>query len=598
MASSSMHSTASLTVPSTQNTALVLEFRCLYTHDLRRKSKRWQDGFLRFHTFNKRVMVYDVPRNYIGDTHWREDEVIQDGDEMQLDRGALIQVGECLGSTEQDLSALLERRKPAQDGSLPTPASPRIDWSRSTAAPLAQIRPKSLNALLGTPQGRYGRCILPTKSPFDGQHPNGSENWEAGRATKRQRLAAPLESPVRHPPQAIMTTAAFGRNQRRPGPTVDRPGQGPRADVTKHKAQDIIIVESDDEPSPIPHYSMKSNTEPRITTTAHPAPRTSGERPVNPLRLASRKPRKKLLYKDLLPQRPPGPPVGPDVDRQSGPDKEQASTRTTSVRPTDVVDDLGRLSRSRPSDHCSLDPPEDPTPSITHSTVYYQSKALQQSTRHDEPVNRTPISLGAPSSTESFDHNFYEDQTFNVDWPSPNKEARLELSHMDQILLRGPRRTQSMPTSKKSNPTPPKSKPDNIVLSNANLSAPWKPTVDPTPQFEISPNKHPSKPPPLHQIHDNLVQTNPSTAFPGVRPRIRSPLKKSLSETNEVPKPKTPPPKRSLKKTVSDMTESHAASTKAPSVAQHSETVYLEPWSREAFDLFGWRPPGKGAVYG
>jgi hypothetical protein len=61
--------TPSLSIPPSQNTAPVLEFNCLYTHDIRRKQKRWQDGFLRFHTFNKRVMVYDVPRNFIGDMH-------------------------------------------------------------------------------------------------------------------------------------------------------------------------------------------------------------------------------------------------------------------------------------------------------------------------------------------------------------------------------------------------------------------------------------------------------------------------------------------------------------------------------------------------
>jgi len=47
----------SLSVPQTSDTAPVLELNCLYTHNVRRKSKRWQDGFLRYHTFNKRIMV-------------------------------------------------------------------------------------------------------------------------------------------------------------------------------------------------------------------------------------------------------------------------------------------------------------------------------------------------------------------------------------------------------------------------------------------------------------------------------------------------------------------------------------------------------------
>jgi len=59
--STGVRRTQNLTARPTQNTAPVLEFQCLFTFDLRRKQKRWQDGFLRFHTFNKRIMVYDSP---------------------------------------------------------------------------------------------------------------------------------------------------------------------------------------------------------------------------------------------------------------------------------------------------------------------------------------------------------------------------------------------------------------------------------------------------------------------------------------------------------------------------------------------------------
>ncbi|THC94042.1 hypothetical protein EYZ11_006484 [Aspergillus tanneri] len=73
-------------------------------------SKRWQDGYLRFHTFNKRVMAYDTTGNFIGDLHWRQDESVQDGDELELDRGVLIQVCESVEKTETDLSALYTKR--------------------------------------------------------------------------------------------------------------------------------------------------------------------------------------------------------------------------------------------------------------------------------------------------------------------------------------------------------------------------------------------------------------------------------------------------------------------------------------------------------
>ncbi len=91
--------------------ALVLEFLCLFTHDLRRKQKRWQDGRLKYHAFNKRVMVYDERGNFIGDMHWRADHSIEEGEEVQLERGGiLVQISECVGRQTQDLSELLDKR--------------------------------------------------------------------------------------------------------------------------------------------------------------------------------------------------------------------------------------------------------------------------------------------------------------------------------------------------------------------------------------------------------------------------------------------------------------------------------------------------------
>ncbi|RFU79648.1 duf2439 domain protein [Trichoderma arundinaceum] len=92
--------------------APILEFICLYTHDLRRKQKRWQDGKLKFHTFNKKVMVYNDGGSFVGDGHWQGAvEEFAEGLEMNLDRGmAIIQVQECIGSKEQDLGEVLGKR--------------------------------------------------------------------------------------------------------------------------------------------------------------------------------------------------------------------------------------------------------------------------------------------------------------------------------------------------------------------------------------------------------------------------------------------------------------------------------------------------------
>ncbi|KAL7916438.1 hypothetical protein GGI35DRAFT_40093 [Trichoderma velutinum] len=98
--------------PTPSTSSSILEFICLYSHDLRRKKKRWQDGKLKFHTFNKKYVVYDDGGGFVGDGHWQGDEgEFTEGLEMNLDRGmAIVQVLECTGSKEQDLGEVLGKR--------------------------------------------------------------------------------------------------------------------------------------------------------------------------------------------------------------------------------------------------------------------------------------------------------------------------------------------------------------------------------------------------------------------------------------------------------------------------------------------------------
>ncbi|KAL8634617.1 MAG: hypothetical protein Q9228_007793 [Teloschistes exilis] len=203
-------SSSLLAVPTTQNTAPVLSYTCLYTHDVRRKAKRWQDGILRFHTFNKRVMVYDVLSNFIGDTHWREPQAIQDGDELELEKGVLLQVGEELERTETDLTELLNKRKAkptlggegssAQDGThltLRNQPSGTLNHAveRSTSAQASQLRPKSLNALLGKNKGPIGRASLPIQSPADQRREKENHDLDKDvRSPKRRKLQSPIDS--------------------------------------------------------------------------------------------------------------------------------------------------------------------------------------------------------------------------------------------------------------------------------------------------------------------------------------------------------------------------------------------------------------------
>ncbi|KAF2678218.1 hypothetical protein K458DRAFT_423401 [Lentithecium fluviatile CBS 122367] len=178
-------------VPASQNTAPVNEYRCLFTSDLRRKQKRWQDGYLKFHTFNSRVMVYDTSRNFLGDTYWKEPNEVQEGDELTLDKGIMVQVAEPMGVTQTDLTPLLERKKesPQRNNAgpmprtLPKPAVPATNALRARS----QLRHKSLNMLLGTPKGPIGKAA-PMRSPFEMRKEKENQFAEE-RASKRQKTA-------------------------------------------------------------------------------------------------------------------------------------------------------------------------------------------------------------------------------------------------------------------------------------------------------------------------------------------------------------------------------------------------------------------------
>lgn len=338
----------------TQNTALIIEHRCLYTHDLRRKAKRWQDGFLRFHTFNKRVMVYDVPRNYIGDTHWREAEPIQDGDEVELDRPILVQVGDHVGSAEQDLTALLEKkpkkecpsmgdeqaspdaRSPTANTAKPLPQSPLV---------MTQLRPKSLNALLGGRSGPIGKASLPTKSPYEVRRAAEDTSGDRERPAKRLRVEEPAQRRDRHLNglQSILHGATSNDEKPRTSTSGGAESQRAKSNATPPTTSSIRVrpqireVESSMQSESIPR--LNSNATPSLDRASKPGTydplsitqRVQGaedqKTPSKPpeiievlsdaearvndssgqptartkLRLASRKPRKKLMYRELLP---------------------------------------------------------------------------------------------------------------------------------------------------------------------------------------------------------------------------------------------------------------------------------------------------------
>lgn len=186
---------ASASAPSS---AAVLEFICLFTKDLRRKQKRWEDGRLKFHTFNNRVMVYDDRGSFVGDMHWRRDYDFGEGEEIELERGGtIVQVQDLVHRTEQDLSELIDKRaKEKEQRQLQAVARARGPTSvlpqsmpQSTPRPVPadhfQLRHRPLHQLIGTPSGHHGRALVPPESPYESRQQDADS--PDNRAAKRRK---------------------------------------------------------------------------------------------------------------------------------------------------------------------------------------------------------------------------------------------------------------------------------------------------------------------------------------------------------------------------------------------------------------------------
>lgn len=673
--------TPNLVVPATQNTAPVLEFRCLYTHDLRQKKKRWQDGLLRFHTFNKRVMVYDVSRNFIGDTYWREGEVVQDGEELQLEKGVMIQVGEAVGSMEQDLTALLERKKPAQDGSTTHNSSPRNTYASTattTGAPSTLLRPKSLNALLGTPRGTLGRATLPNKSPYQERHSdncqchygsprakkrkvegqtghtrgiptemkNNNKNWGLSLVTTTPPIS--LAPPFRKPVNAeVICIESENENLRpsteqrtdakaQPSTNVGASALDPaRLNSTSHVSTSNIIEQGLFSKSTTSNAKSASGLECSPSATTIVLPKFIEQRLVNPLRFASSKPKKKLMYKDLLPRQSPfGPsPKSDDTPMSLGyrPVAKTARNRMQ-VEPTDdssksyqvqqervearlgflrELESLQHIDISRSSDNSSLDA------SSTSNTDLQNMEPCSIAAKEGESVSGvgvgieeavSPAAVAAESEALSKipGQGFTKSTAFSPSAVEMNKdEEDSDLSQMDQLLL-SRQRVGNMKTKLFNSPSAaervtaerqteackqityiPCSKKLQEICPIVTISL--RPQEMPF-DLEVPAQQPPLRPSPPHPTIPTIPVLPASTKHPSVPSRQRSRLKKSFSETDNGPDVIRQPIKAPLQKSISDMTgvPNSFHSKQSEKLPIENRNLDLGPWSREAFDLFGW----------
>ncbi|KAK1082907.1 hypothetical protein LTR33_003593 [Friedmanniomyces endolithicus] len=693
--------TPSLSIPQTQNTAPVLEFNCLYTHDLRRKAKRWQDGFLRYHTFNRRIMVYDVPRNFVGDVHWTAGEALQDGDEVMLEKdGVMVQVSEAVGRTETDLTGLLNSRKKvgSERGSWPPARGPQTPAARTVNASMArlptQLKHRSLNALLGTPKGPIVKAAM-SKSPFELRHDElENHGWEGGRPPKRQRVDGPPAKNINQPtfqPLLARTADVPTKKRRAPLPPAQQP-----------QPKEIIELR-EDEPEPerfLPDFSSNAlaplssppgerpavkkliaaarSSSPGFQTQKAPPKRTAAaEAHVNrkpravdshrhdttrSMKQPSREPEKSTedpaVIQRTEPERSPSSKVGATLRVISGPRKknmllcqDQLTSNPKRVSSTDTnnaadtllgaaVDESGdellneRLARinakQRKGAESSIEktasqvPPADPTTKV--DVRYSEQNALPESDAQRRALEDSALEIAKLDAMISIPESAVDDSGVqpaptDVKSISPKKKkgvGRREIRASAQSCfpepLRQPQKTpadiaapaapsEDLPLGQETQPNAAKEQPERIPpkehsrpFSRANSGteqiATTKPKRTPGAPMRFSPS--PQK---------RTVVTNNSHQADGAPGNAAQPPpqpKPTIKPTNNTRGKKAPQPALRLDTTASGTAAvmlgrpfqplRSASKSRSPRSAEVVEAK-PDPWSREAFDLFAWRPP-------
>ena len=704
VASTGVHPTQNLIVPTTQNTAPVLDFRCLYSYDLRRKQKRWQDGLLRFHTFNKRIMVYDVPRNYIGDTHWRDESVIGDGDEFELDRGVLIQVGEATGSMEQDLTGLLEKRKkprdvvPGQASSSPVGDTSTTAMASPAVAQTSLLKPKSLNALLGTPKGPIGRASLSKKSPHEMRKTRNDLGCGEGRPTKRLRTAEP--SAVVSAP--IISQLGMSLPNRGNATSLDGEKENFRSIRISRNGENNFSKSRNTDPSPpggqgsyrvaapIAHETIsavKPRAENRIKSTrtqgehdqvqirpkvrgplprgneAQPRPTAStgtGSYPDSlisskenaaesveivsdievissseprkkkmKLQMASRKPRRKLLYRDFLPQ------DSPAISRSlSGPECRAQCGRVTTTpsgskrrskepltkfhegEPDQLADRLNRRPSNegvRNAGHKNNGPSKPLSSSLFLSQEDSDNHWIERHTMTDDSANFRNLRSTEDASEEHPNHTqpTRAPKTRKQNIPKASStvhDTELTLTKLDEILFSHPQSKATLPCKIKDtvapvspirigsqSPIPPTPKDFPPGTRSQNGASPAESiTSSPTPKtYSPAPTPKPATRPPIPISPSH--PTNPITTSPTHPP---NPLPKIQSL-------QPPKPRSRLKQTTSDPSNIHpppplvsaVRATRQQNKAPAAEQINASAWGAEAWDLFGCGRDGVACTY-
>ena len=573
-------------------------------------------------------MVYDVPRNFIGDTHWKETMELQEGDELTLEKGVLVEVAEAVGNMETDLTPLFERKSKVSPNSKTAEVRPKQPpMIRNTAIyDPSQLRHKSLNTILGTLKGPHGKAVIPAKSPYESRKDTEYE-WQDERTPKRQKivdsqpmrnLTKPFE--IRRPSSKgtpLWARTVDARRARMSKQDSKAENNGPRTGTSP----DVVEINSDTD-NVFSDVTLRS-TSPEFRKTVSPgytvqprqtlrsAPRLSppvivsnkvsnvgygkimadkptenhsGEHAISPpphlrakaLRLSSGRSRSTLLCQNTPQQRSKltdqtrttlgqevrggfqDPSLFEAIDWDFAPLQEPNDYNITNGRaPTSKMHGespkIGRF-----GSHLPIKPQKNRLNPKKSNETANTTEALQE--------QKHPSSLNDPISDVS-------------DSPSTSSDAFEEMvvhGRMDQRLLTSTSKASKPKATSTLKPSRPTSRLKLALTRNTKAN---NPSADPAagPERGEVPEPEFDTPRSFHHVSSANDAPIPPTAEDW-EARNASKLKSKLLRSKSI-----------------NVTKALSKKDQSPLFAPPPPVdTDVGPWSTEAFDLFDWRPPGRG----
>ena len=461
----------------------------------------------------------------------------------------MVQVGEQTGKTEQALSGLFERQSKGRQerqtqaaGSPLGPSPPAVSHAapqrptsrRPVAGPLTHAPLRSLNALLGSTHGPRGRATLPKQSPFEARVRDDQQ--EGSRPAKRRRN----------------NDESSARNNTARSPTNN---EGTRLSLMQ-QAQVKKTMHGKSDPGDCVEI-VDNDSEPRIERPTKTNNRRRGD---------SHKKVHETITTESRSLRPPTPPAGPSnpVPRPEPPSLPASlpdpplnplrlATRPTRKKllcqPSKVSD-----RKSPQSDASHVDRTHAPPcpPALDNLARFHHAQQQRLQARQARSEGGNGRSNPPRITTTSHDeYDFDDDSLLSRPEKQPNSKAG---GPMEVQGIRQPSRTEQRTVS------PTEISRDVIRGSDRPLGADEQP---------------------------KSTAAEPSAVAAATRPE---------EPTMNVPPVEWPECEacQVLEEHESGLGELGPAAVEAPgsSLIKASLPADIGPWSREAFDLFAWRPPG------